>query len=63
MECGDNDRGCDMTDKRRKALNHIKSRVEPWAAEEAEKVFNELDEVKQKLVDLALSYGKHLKGD
>ena len=52
-----------MTDKRRIALNHIKSRVEPWAAEEAEKVFNELDEVKQKLVDLALSYGKHLKGD
>lgn len=67
MECGDIDRGCDMTDTNtwKSAFNtgYDMGRADGMAEVEqrAQDLQREVDDLKQKLVDLALDYGRMLR--
>jgi hypothetical protein len=67
MECGDIDRGCDMTDTNtwKSAFNtgYDMGRADGIAEmeKEAQDLRHEVDDLKQKLVDLALDYGRMLR--
>ena len=66
MECGDIDRGCDMnTDTWKSAFNtgYDMGRADGIAEmeKEAQDLQREVDDLKQKLVDLALDYRRMLR--